>query len=318
MAAHALPLLKMSPITATPGYIGLREQAARINLSARGRIRANGEDRARLLHAMTTNNIQALQPGQGCYTFFLNAQGRILADAVIWGFEDHLLIDTEPEQRSKILEHLDRYIIADDVTLEDITDQTGAILIGGPEAESTLKQMGAPIPDGTWSHLTWNEVEIQRVPAGFMLVGPRNAIPPLGNLTEATEEDARTVRIEQGRPRYGEEITERYLVQEVALLDAVSFTKGCYLGQEIVERVRSRGQVHRLLRAIEIDAENPPAPGEKLSANGAEAGEIVSAAYSPALEKIVALAYVRTPSADPATTLTLDGFNARVVAAPRL
>jgi tRNA-modifying protein YgfZ len=236
---------------------------------------------------------------------------------VIWCFEDRLLIDTEPEQRSKILQHLDRYIIADDVTLEDATDQTAAFLIEGPKAESMLQEMGAPIPDATWSHLTWNEIEIQRVPAGFMLVCSRNAVPPLGNLAQATEEDARTVRIEQGRPRYGEEITERYLVQEVALLEAVSFTKGCYLGQEIVERVRSRGQVHRLLRAIEIDAENPPAPGEKLSAKGAEAGEIVSAAYSPALEKIVALAYVRTPSADPGTTLTLDGFNARVVAAPR-
>jgi aminomethyltransferase len=318
MADLALPLLEMSLITATPGYVALREHAARINVSGRGRIHMAGEDRARLLHAMTTNNIQALAPGRGCYAFFLNAQGRILGDAVISCFEDHLLIDTEPEQRDRIREHLDRYIIADDVTLEDVTDQTEATLVEGPDAASILRQSGAPVPGSLWSHLPWKNGSIQRLPYGFMLVFPRTSQPELSHMVEATEDDERTVRIEQGRPRYGEEITERYLVQETGLAEAVSYTKGCYLGQEIVERVRSRGQVHRMLRSIEIDTENPPAPGDKLTANGAPAAEIVSAVYSPALEKIVALAYVRTPSADTGTTLTLDGFTARVLGAARL
>lgn len=318
MAALALPLFEMSLITATPGYVALREKAARVDISTRGRIRVTGEDRARLLHAMTTNHIQALQPGQGCYTFFLNAQGRILADAVVWCFENHLLLDTEPELRSKIHEHLDRYIIADDVTLEDVTEQTGATLIGGPEAATALERLGVPVPDAMWSHVAWGDVAVQRVPGGFTLVYPREQAPAFTGLVEALEDDARTVRIEQHRPRYGEEITERYLVQEVGLADAISYNKGCYLGQEIVERVRSRGQVHRLLRAIEIDMVNPPAPGQKLSASGAEVGEIVSAVYSPALETIVAFAYVRTPSADTGTMLTIGGFNARVVGAARL
>ena len=88
----------------------------------RGKIRATGEDRARLLHAMTTNQVETLQPGEGCYAFFLNAQGRILADVNLLCFEDHFLLDTEPETRTKVFEHLDRYIIADDVTLEDQTE----------------------------------------------------------------------------------------------------------------------------------------------------------------------------------------------------
>lgn len=308
----------MSITTATSGYLALREHAARIDASARGRIRMIGEDRARLLHAITTNHIQALLPGQGCYAFFLNAQGRILADAVILCFEDRLLIDTEPEQRAKIYEHVDRYIIADDVTLEDVTEQTEETHVAGPEAEDALMQLGAPVPVALWSHEDWNGGTIQRIPAGFSLLFPKGSTPSLTELPLADADEVRTVRMEQGRPRYGEEITDRYLVQETGLLDAISFHKGCYLGQEIVERVRSRGQVHRLLRSIEIDTENAPAPGHKLTTNGADAGEIVSAAYSPALEKIVAMAYVRSPSADPGTTLAIDGFNARVLGAAKL
>ena len=98
----------------TAGYRALREEAAWVDLSDRGKIRVTGEDRARLLHAMCTNHIEQLKPGQGCYAFFLNAQGRILADANILCFEDHLLLDTEPESRYGLYEHLDRYIIADD------------------------------------------------------------------------------------------------------------------------------------------------------------------------------------------------------------
>jgi len=97
----------------TAGYRALRETTAQIDLSARGRIRLTGEDRVRLMHAMTTNNIKELSPGQGCYAFFLNAQGRIQADANILCFEDYLLLDTEPETRQFLLEHLDKYIISD-------------------------------------------------------------------------------------------------------------------------------------------------------------------------------------------------------------
>jgi len=111
------------------------------------------------------------------------------------------------------------------------------------------------------------------------------------------------VRIENGRPRYGEEITERYLVQETDQLHAVSFHKGCYLGQEIVERVRSRAQIHRVLRRIEIDSPDAPAAGTKLKAGDTDAAEIASAVFSPALGRVVALAYVRTPFSEPGTKI---------------
>src|SRR5580698_1935221 len=126
------------------GYKALRETAAYLDLSTRGKIFASGEDRARLLHAMTTNQIQKLEPGQGCYAFFLNAQGRILADANIFVLPDRILLDVEPEARERVYQHLDKFIIADDVTLEDASDALGVLAIEGPQGAEALRAMGAP------------------------------------------------------------------------------------------------------------------------------------------------------------------------------
>jgi len=304
----------------SPGYLALREHAAWIDLSGRGKLRASGEDRARLLHAMTTNNVEGLQPGQGCYAFFLNAQGRILADVNILCFEDYFLLDTEPETRTKVFEHLDRYIIADDVTMDDQTDRIATLAIEGPEARSVLAQLGAPIPEAPYSCVTWGGATVAALnttgAGGFFLMIPVDEKPVIlaqlaaAGVPAATPEEARIVRLEHGRPRYGEEITERYLVQETGQLHAVSFHKGCYLGQEIVERVRSRAQIHRVLRRLEIDTAEPPAPGVKLKSGDADAAEIASAVFSPALGKTVALAYVRTLFADPGTKIPIGDNSA--------
>ncbi|MGH9648124.1 MAG: YgfZ/GcvT domain-containing protein [Bryobacteraceae bacterium] len=309
--------------TKTTGYTALREKAAWLDLSGRGKTLATGEDRARLLHAMTTNQVETLKPGEGCYAFFLNAQGRILADVNLLCFEDHFLLDTEPETRTKVYEHLDRYIIADDVTLEDQTDRTATIALEGPKADSALAEIGAPVPAAPYSSVQWMNGTVARLDTtgrgGFFLLVPIADKAALtsqlteAGIPEATPEDARIVRIESGRPRYGEEITERYLVQETAQLQAVNFGKGCYLGQEIVERVRSRAQIHRVLRRLEIDTNEPPAAGTKLKSGDADAAEIASAVFSPALGKTVGLAYVRTQFAEPGTQITLDGVPARVI-----
>jgi folate-binding protein YgfZ len=306
----------------TSGYQGLREQAAWLDLSARGRIRATGEDRARLLHAMTTNQVQKLEPGQGCYTFFLNAQGRILADANLLCFENSILIDTERETRHKLYEHLDRYIIADDVTLSDETDTLAAVGIEGPHAEAVLEQLHAPVPGAAYAMVAWGSRTVARLDTtgagGFAIFLPEadkseflEQLTALG-VPQASAGEACIVRLEHGRPRYGEEITERYLVQETGQLHAVSFTKGCYLGQEIVERVRSRAQIHRVLRRLEIDTPTPPEPGAKLKSGEVDAAEIATAVFSPALQKSVAMAYVKMPFADPGTILQYGESPARL------
>ncbi len=277
----------------TSGYRALREHAAWVDLSARGKIRVTGEDRARLLHAMCTNHIEQMKPGDACYAFFLNAQGRILADANILCFEDHLLLDTEPETRQKIIEHLDRYIIADDVVLEDVTDRLKTIAVEGPEAASIL---GVEIEPFKW--IAQDSRIVLRLESSRFLIFASDRIELA--IPEASLEDARVVRIEQGRPRYGEEISERYLVAETDQLQGVHFNKGCYLGQEIVERVRSQAKIHRILRRIEIDTADPPPTGTKN-----DQLEIASAVFSPGLGKTVALAYLRSQFAEPGTELKI-------------
>jgi folate-binding protein YgfZ len=291
-----------------------------MDLSGRGKIRVTGEDRARLLHAMTTQHVEGMKPGDGVYTFFLNAQGRILGDANLFRFEDYFLLDTEPEARAKLYEHLDRYIIADDVTLEDVTDQTATIAIEGPSSAAVLEYLGASIPPVAGSTASWGERIVARVSStgaeGFFVLVPTahkaDFLRLLSDIPQATAEEARVVRIEHGHPRYGEEITERYLVQETAQLHAVHFSKGCYLGQEIVERVRSRAQIHRVLRRLEIEGEQPPEPGTRLQTDGATAAEIASAVYSPALRKVIALAYVRIPFAEAGMEIISGDVKARV------
>lgn len=313
----------MSAALMTQGYRALRTQAAWLDLSDRGKIRVSGDDRARLLHAMSTNHVQQLQPGEGCYVFFLNAQGRILSDANLFCFEGNFLLDTEAETRRKLFEHLDRYIIADDVALSDETDRLVTLSLEGPGAALMLASLGAPLPEEPFSTMVWHGTRIiARVDSAggggfFLFTAVEDKAELIAELERAgavagSTDDAALVRVENGRPRYGEEITERYLVQETDQLQAVHFNKGCDLGQEIVERVRSRAQIHRVLRRIEIDSTDVPAAGAKLKLADADAGEIVSAVLSPSLGKVVAMAYVRTPHSEPGAALTMGSAAARV------
>ena len=286
------------------GYDALRSSAAWLDLSARGKIKLTGEDRARLLHAMTTNHIQQLTPGTGCYAFFLNDKGRILSDANILCRPDHFLLDLEPEAREKIYQHLDHFIIADDVTLEDATPQLATIAVEGPQAAEVLQHAGAPIPETEYSTVDWGSRVVARLNStgsiGFFIFVPMAeksefiAQIEAAGAVAADAEAFRVVRLEHGKPRYGEDISERFLAQEANQPRALHFSKGCYLGQEIVERVRSRGQIHRVLMPLALDSKTPPEPGAKLQTADSKEAEITSAAYSPALDKVVALAYVRT------------------------
>jgi len=289
------------------GYAALREIAGWLELPGRGKIRVTGEDRARLLHAMTTNHIQQLTPGTGCYAFFLTTQGRILADANVFCLADSILLDTEPETAPVVYGHVDKYIIADDVTLEDLTPQLTTIVLQGPQAGAVLLTLGAPQPEALYDHVEWSDRRVARIgETGFYIMALKaerhslvEALESAGAIA-ADAEAYRLVQLEHGTPRYGEDISERFLAQEANQPQALHFQKGCYLGQEIVERVRSRGQVHRLLMPVEIDSTTVPAPGTKLPW-----GEITSAAFSPTLGKVVALAYVRTELAKAGTELAL-------------
>lgn len=303
------------------GYQALRETAACLDLSSRGRITAIGRDRVRLLHNLTTNHIRDLRPGQGCYAFLLTAQGRIQADVNILCLEDRFLLDTEPELRERLPALIRRYIIADDVKLHDESEALAEIAVEGPAAGDALARAGAPLPETAYAHAPWDDARVARLSAtgqpGFRIFLPaaqkEELIARLG-LPAAPADEMRAVRLENGIPRYGDDIFETTLPQESRQLHAIHFNKGCYLGQEIVERIRARGHLNRELVHLAIDGAEPPAPGAKLvSEEGAEAGEITSAAFSPARGGIVALGYARVPHAAPGTRLTVAGMPARVL-----
>ena len=302
----------------TDGYHALRETTARIDLSARGRIRVTGDDRARLLHAMTTNHVQDLLPGTGSYVFFLSAVGRVLADANVLCFDDHLLLDTEPGSRAFLLEHLDKYIIADDVVLEDVTESTFALGIEGPAAEALLRAAGFPSPAQPLSHQAHGTFTVIRASStgapGFRVTGPVGSAPDLAATATASQENANTVRLEHFFPRYGDDITVANLPQETGISDALHFNKGCYLGQEIVERVRSRGHVNRQLVGLRIAGNQALSRAAKVSFEGTDVGEITSSAHSPALGATLAMAYVRVNAAKPGTDVLVEGRAAQTAA----
>ena len=285
------------------GYEAMRHGAAWLDLSARGRIVVRGRDRARLLHAITSNEVKKMTPGMGCYAFLLNPQGRIQADLSLFCFDDHFLIDTEPELREKVRLHIKRYIIADQVELEDVTEQTAAIGLEGPGAAGVLSSLGAPpLPESAYAHAPWGEATLAAVTVtgqpGVRIFCPADqAAAVIHRLEEAgavaaSSDDARLLRIENGKPRYGEDIRETSLPQETQQMHAVSFNKGCYLGQEIVERIRAQGRVNKKLMRVVLEGGEVPAAGTKTTVDGAEA-EVTSAAVSPASGEVVALAYVR-------------------------
>lgn len=306
------------------GYRALRHGAAWLDLSSRGRLVARGRDRARLFHNLTSNEIKKLPAGAGCYAFLLSPQGRIQADLTLLAFEDRYLLDTEPELRAKVQQHIRRYIIADQVELEDVTGTTAALGIEGPEAAAMLLSLHAPVPDQVGAHRAWGESTIAAVSVtgqpGYRVYCAAARLAELACQLEAagvkaaTAEDARLVRIENGKPRYGDDIGEASLPQETGQMHAVSFTKGCYLGQEIVERIRSQGHVNRSLLRLEIEGSEPLPRGARVTAaGGAEAGEITSSACSPARGKVVALASVRVAYAAPGTELAAGDRTAHVL-----
>ncbi|MGH9640489.1 MAG: YgfZ/GcvT domain-containing protein, partial [Bryobacteraceae bacterium] len=188
------------------GYEELRTAAAWVDLSSRGKIRITGEDRTRLIHAMCTNDVRNLQPGEGLYAFFLNEKGRILADACIYNFGDSYLIDTEPETGQKLFEHIDRYIIADDATPEDETGKWDIIALEGPKAMEAAAALGIAAPAKQYAVAAWDGGFAARVHSAgedgvrvFVPAGEKQAfLERLAALRipQADAEAARIVRIE--------------------------------------------------------------------------------------------------------------------------
>jgi folate-binding protein YgfZ len=286
------------------------------DLSGRTKIAVTGADRVRWLNGMVSNNVRDLAPGHGVYAFMLNAQGRIQADLYAFQRGESLLVDTERGQQDKILQLFDRYIIADDVEIADINAKLTALGLTGPEAHAVLERAGIAVPDLAhlqFAGVTWQQKTITLLHSGEeareswqIWAAPEHVGELWEALRMAGARPAGTAalnlfRISRGIPQFGEDIRERDLPQETGQTRALNFTKGCYLGQEIVERIRSRGAVHRQFTAFAVEGMLPEPgakilPGEK---EEKEVGEITSSAILPlpAGDRPVALGYLRREAA---------------------
>ena len=299
------------------------------------KITMTGQDRGRWLNGMLTNNVRDLPVNHGNYNFLLNSQGRILGDMYVYNRGEYLLLDTDQSQLAAIMKTLEHFIIMDDVELSDVSETLTAIGICGPGASQvlaaagmdvaaavaglqplelrdlTIANMGITMVRGPEQKTDWFEIWVSssNVEAIWDLLAKAGG-QPVG--TDALE----FWRILHGIPHYGQDIRERDLPQETEQKQALNFTKGCYVGQEIVERIRSRGQVHRKFTGFEFENEMPE-PG-KIEESGRVIAEITSVARVPVdtAEKNIALGYVRRENGAAGAAIRLNGKSGKIASLP--
>jgi folate-binding protein YgfZ len=310
----------------------LRKTAGVFDLSGRGMLVLSGEDRVRWLNGMVTNNTRDLDVNHGNYSLLLNAQGRIQGDLVAYNRGDYILVTTEAGQVEKIKGIFDKYIIMDDVEVADVSEKLTAVGVAGPKSREIVVKAGFGIPElvpGEVVDLQWNGIGAtvarglgDRGESYEVWFASENAAAVWDALVMAEAKPVGFVALEwlrilNGIPRYGVELTERYLPQETGQDRALHFAKGCYIGQEIVERIRSRALLHRGLAGFEIDGP-APATGSPVIGPEKQVGEITSSASIPVdgTNRTFGLGYIRTELGVPGTQVKIQEANARVSALP--
>ncbi len=309
----------------------LRTGCGIYELGWQGKLVVSGGDRSRWLNGMVTNNVRDLAVNRGNYSFLLNPQGRILGDLNAYNRGEIFLLTSDLPQLPKLREFLDRYIIMDDVELTDISEKLGSIGIAGPAAVGVLQRFGAPVDlepgevrDCTFEGTGYSLVRgTLGAPASYEIWASPGQLPRLwkalvsAGAVPAGAQALEWLRILHGIPRYGQDITERYLPQETGQTHALHFAKGCYIGQEIVERIRARALLHRGFTGLQLQGALP-AIGAEISAGGKKLGEITTTATIPFAEdeRSVALGYIRKESSEPGTQVQAGDTSATVSALP--
>lgn len=321
----------MSANALADDYRTLTQDAGLVDFSDRTQIELTGDDRATFLHNMCTNEIRKLAPGAGCEAFLTNAQGKILAHVLVFCGPESLVLETVPGEQQKLLTHLDRYLIREKVELHGRSEEWAELLLAGERCADVLHRLGCELPATSMAHvagrLGGQDVDVRRV---AMLPSPAALIRCSRDGFEAVQQAAlaagarscgqaafEAARIEAGFPWYGQDIDEDNLPQEVARdAVAISFVKGCYIGQETVARIDALGHVNKTLVGLRMEGPDVPAQGEELTVDGKPLGRITSAAHSPRYSQPIALAYVRRGHTQPGATLLCGPQAATVVALP--
>src|SRR6267143_2612334 len=303
-----------------------RESVALIDKNYRAYLSFTGPDRVRYLNAVLTNDIKGLSTGQGNVSLLLNPQGHILAELETYAFTDKLFCVSYAMIRERLVEVLDKFIIMDDVTLTDETERFGTLALEGPKAAAVVREVSG-VDIGALGELSSADSAVGTVPcrivkrspggvAGAEFVVEREKLPALWELLlEATRKHGggpmgyaalSGLRLAQGVPWYGYDFGEKQIPHEAGLQNShISYTKGCYTGQEIVERVRSRGQVNRQRVGLAFSSETVPEAGTLLMMDGKEVGFVTRAAkaWDSAPPRILGMGYVRKEGNATGTTL---------------
>ena len=323
-----------SPNSSAHALEALLGSAAYAPIADRAWIRVTGEDRVRWLNGMVTNSVQSLTPGQGNYNFVLNAQGQIQGDADIYAQPKELLLETGAAQVQTLSATLDRFIIMDDVELSPIPTDDRGVLVAGPNAASLLDQLGiaADLPELTLTERFWRGSSLTLIHA-YSPVVPRFELWADPAVIAQIEQQLRAeaiphaeptslewLRTLEGTPRFSTDIRGRELPQETAQTRALHFSKGCYLGQEIVERIRSRGKVNRTFAGFRLHGTSP-APGTALFTDGKPVGELTTVSDIPPCAPFpqgarLALGYLRREVFEQHRELTYDGGTATPTSLP--
>lgn len=287
----------------------VRNHAAILDLSHRGDLHVGGCDRIRFLQGMVTNDVQALAPGQGCHAAMLTQKGKILADFWIYPQSEGVRIEVEAGLLSNLKEILEKYIIADDVQLEDRTGCFATLSVQGPDSARIVRQIfPGELPPEPLQSREWREGDCRTfitrrseytTEEGFEIRLPSPAAGALWDrflgtgIRPAGMAALEILRIESGVPRTGIDMDESTLALEAPLDDAISHAKGCYIGQEFVARIRDRGQVRRRFTGFRLQGRSIPRTGDPVFREETVVGTITSATFSPTLKSAIALGYLR-------------------------
>lgn len=329
----------MIPAVPAPAYDAARHRAAFIDRSHRGRMVVSGTERASYLQGLLTNDLVALLAGQGCYAAYLTAQGRMITDLHVYELGDVMLLAMSGAVKDGVIAKLDQFIFSEDVQLGDVTETFAQVAIVGPEsaaiAASVISGVSADALRGMAEHGNargaWagGAAIVTRVTdtgePGFDLYVERARAQALSTallaagVLELDEPTGEALRIESGVPLFGRDMNEETIPLEAGIeARAISFSKGCYVGQEVIIRVlhRGHGRVARKLVGLTLDGDGVPSAGAAIRGGDREIGHVTSGTMSPALKRPIALAYVHRDFLEPGTRVAVGEQNATVAALP--
>lgn len=309
-------------------YAAVREGGAGlIDLSERGRIRVRGSEATMFLNGLITNDMKTLAEGRWMPAAFPTVQGRLIGAVRVARGSKDFLIDGDAASHEAVLKTISRFTLAGDFHVSDITNETAMLSVQGKRALEVMEKEFAvsELPRNGVAETEWQGTPVTIIHAtqtaedGFdVVIEAAQASQLREALREAgaqpvSAETFETLRIEAGIPRYGRDMDETNVVIETNLDDAVSYTKGCYVGQEIIVRIKHRGHVAKKLVGLEFDTDRPVETGATIKTDNQEIGRVTSVSFSPTLGKTIALGYVRYEHIAPETNVVVDPeINGRV------